>query len=106
MSRSPTLDSTPEPPPLSELEDVILDASGLADLFADLEAHATGVDIRWKGDPTGRAESASPSLAESEAALLAGAGSGVQIRYLYEGTGWWDTLLRVPEGVRVVRMKR
>ena len=45
-------------------------------------------------------------LAETlaQAGLAAGDFRGVQVRYVYEGKEWCDTLLAAPGGVRLVRI--
>ena len=99
------LDELPAPP-LPDLQDAILSSAQLDALFADLAEHATIGEIILKGGATQRANPrAKPSLEEALAALRAGTTRGVQIRYLHEGSEWWDTLMRTQEGVRLVRIE-
>ncbi len=98
--------SEEEPPPLPDLQDAVLAEAEVDALFADLATHATVGEIVWKGGATDRAQGAAPSLQDAREALRSGAVRGVQIRYLHEGRRWWDTLMRVPGGVRLVRIER
>lgn len=94
-----------KPAPLPELQDAVLDGAAVEALFADLAEHTTIGEIILKGGPTERGRVVQPSLAEAAAALASGTVRGVQIRYLHEGREWWDTLMRVGDGVRLVRIE-
>lgn len=89
---------------LPELQDQRLDEATVAALFDDLAALATIVEVRLKAGPR-RAEAGAVTLAEARAAWEAGEVRGVQVRYTYAGDVWLDTLLRGPDGVRLVRMR-
>jgi hypothetical protein len=45
------------------------------------------------------------SLAEALEQLSSGTALGAQLRYSYKGADWWDTLLRTPNGFRLVRIE-
>ncbi|MCO4772982.1 MAG: hypothetical protein KDA24_23315, partial [Deltaproteobacteria bacterium] len=76
-------------------------------LFADLAAHATIGEIILKGAPTARADASTQStLQEGFDALRLGRARGVQVRYMHNGREWWDTLMRTPDGIRLVRIER
>lgn len=82
-----------------------LDPATLAQLFRDLTDHAEVMGISAKGGPTAYAGGDTLDLTTAHAALMAGAVRGVQIRYRYADEEWWDTLIRLPSGVRLVRTK-
>lgn len=99
-------ETEPPPPPLPELQDAILGSAELDALFADLSALAERLEIILKGAANERAVvGRDPTLDEARAMLESGAVRGVQLRYVHEGTTWWDTLLRTPAGVRIVRIE-
>lgn len=87
------------------LSESVLDTDTLHQLFFDIQNAATliGMSVKWK--PTQNAEAADLSFAEVAEALLAKRILGVQLRYLHQGREWWDTLLCVPEGTRLVRIE-
>lgn len=91
--------------PLPELHDAVLDRATLHQLALDLESCARVLDVRTKGGRTARADAAPVDLREALAALESGGVFAVQVRYLYEGAEWRDTLMRAPAGVRLVRMQ-
>ncbi|TNE89026.1 MAG: hypothetical protein EP330_12565 [Deltaproteobacteria bacterium] len=91
--------------PLPDLQDAMLDRATLHQLVADLEQHARVLEVRTKGGQARRADAAPMDLRDALHALETGAVFGVQVRYLYEGAEWRDTLMRLPEGVRLVRMQ-
>jgi hypothetical protein len=45
-----------------------------------------------------------PSLELARNALAAGVASAVQLRYRFGGQEWWDTLVRIEGGVRLIRI--
>jgi hypothetical protein len=89
---------------LPELQDALLDEQTLEQLARDLESFAQVDEVLLKGAPTARAGEGSIPLAEALDALRQRRVLGVQIRYRFQGTLWWDTLLRTPHGVRLVRI--
>ena len=96
-------------PKLPELTGAILDAATLDRLFADLEACTEILEIQVKtgardmvGGGGGRA---GPGLREARDMLASGSVRAVQIRYGYDGGTWCDTLMVLPQGVRLVRMR-
>lgn len=92
---------------LPELQDAIVSWATVDALFADLAALAEVRELQLKGYAEGYATAVAPDLVFSHQALRSGAASAVQIRYLHQGRGWCDTILRVrtAEGdrARVVR---
>jgi hypothetical protein len=100
------MNSATESLSLPTLHDALLDEGTLAQLARDLEGFAQVEEVLLKGGPTARAGERSVPLAEALEALRQGRVLGVQIRYRYQGTVWWDTLLRTAHGVRLVRIEQ
>lgn len=84
-------------------QDVILDDASVAQLLFDIEhaAELMGVALRSLG--ARRASSAAASLADASRALVDRSAS-VQLRYRHAGEEWWDTLIPLPSGVRLIRI--
>jgi hypothetical protein len=86
--------------PLTRLTRANLDPETLEALFCDLAALVEIDEVLIKGDAM--AYAGTTGLAEAQRSLAGGA-RGIQIRYRWGGEGWLDTLLRGPDGVRLVR---
>jgi len=84
----------------ADLNEAILDAETLEQLFIDLGACAKVFTVMARG----AGGSQQTDLADGHAQLLAGRATALQIRYLHAGEEWWDTLMATPEGVRLVRI--
>lgn len=95
-----------QPPPLPDLNQALLDEAGLAELLSDIEACTEATEIIPKQAAEGYvAENATLTLADARRMLAARAVRAVQIRYRYDGVDWWDTLMVLPEGYRLVRIR-
>lgn len=93
------------PGPLSPLQVADLDRGTLSELLTDIEALGEDVEVlvkRRAGQVEARGET---SLTSALELLLEGQAEGVQLRYRYRGTDWWDTLMRTPKGIRLVRIQ-
>lgn len=90
---------------LPPLREAVLDAEELAALLRDIAAFGTVDEIVVKSGPGRVVETMAPALADVEALLATRQVRGVQIRYRHDGAQWWDTLLVVADGVRLVRMR-
>ncbi|WP_437520279.1 hypothetical protein WME79_26305 [Sorangium sp. So ce726] len=96
---------------LPPLQEAVLDEETLDQLFFDIAEAAELVSVSFKAGATARAGdlpragSGSGELALARRALRDGTALGVQIRYRFAGSEWWDTLLRIPSGVRLVRVR-
>lgn len=88
-----------------ELQQADLDPTTFEQLFIDLATHADVLGISAKGGATRYAGTDSLDLAMARAALLAGAVRGVQIRYRYQDSEWWDTILALNGVFRLVRTR-
>jgi hypothetical protein len=97
--------------PLPALEQIDLDPAALFKLFVDVGKTTQLLEIVYKSAPEVHAPDPEPAtdpsaLKKAQRLLLSGKVMGVQLRYLYEGAEWWDTLLRTPTGIRLVRMEQ
>jgi len=91
--------------PLPDLQDAILDPTTLDRLLTDLALMASEVTVRLKTGAEVLSGEESPTLEAAAAALRNGRVLGIQIRYCYAEASWCDTLLRVGQNVRLVRMQ-
>ncbi|MCY1075670.1 hypothetical protein [Archangium lansingense] len=97
--------ASPENITLPQLQDAILDAETLEQLFRDIQRCAVVDEVLLKGGAAVMASEKSVPLADAEQALREKQVAGVQIRYWYEGASWWDTLMHTPRGVRLIRIE-
>ena len=89
---------------MPELTQGVLDEATLEALLDDLTGLTEILEVQIKGGEFSRARRVDEDLRQAVAALRGGQLRGVQVRYLWEGQQWLDTLLRNLEGVRLVRM--
>ena len=82
-----------------------LDEATRAQYFRDLE-HAEVFAVLVKGGPERYANQRSMELATAKKLFDKGLCHGLQIRYLWQGEEWWDTLFRTPREVRLVRIQQ
>ena len=92
---------------LPELTQSTLDREQLDALFRDIGALTRVVEIIPKHGPREHVDdSVALTLDAAHEGLFEGAFRGVQIRYVHEGSLWWDSLLRTPEGgFSIVRIR-
>ncbi|MCB9561948.1 MAG: hypothetical protein H6709_13620 [Kofleriaceae bacterium] len=93
---------------LPPIHEALLDAATLGQLFLDVATVTEVLGVSIKGGPRTRAEDAAgeprAQLARAHELLDAGVVAGVQLRYRHDGRQWWDTLMRAPGGVRLIRV--
>lgn len=90
---------------LPDLHEAVLDDATLDELFADV-ANCTQIsEVIAKHGTRQHTPDRSYTLDDARRMLLDGSVLGVQLRYTYEGDQWWDTLMRIPAGVRLVRIR-
>jgi hypothetical protein len=83
-----------------------IDHDKLHELFADVEALGERLEIVLKRATEAHVERVPcVSLAEALEELSSGTALGAQLRYSYKGDDWWDTLMRIPDGFRLVRIQ-
>ncbi len=88
-------------PPVHE---AVLDADALSALIRDITALTEILEVRIKTSQHPRAQPADCTIEEATQRLLQHDVTAVQIRYRLGDSEWWDTLLAVPNGVRIVRL--
>jgi hypothetical protein len=89
-------------PPLQQAE---LDAATLEQLFSDLATCTRVLAVQPRRAVRSLVPEAGVNLAEARAGLADGTLRGVQVRYVYEGREWHDTLLPLGPGrTRLVRI--
>lgn len=91
-------------PQLPALSEALLDPAILDQLLADIASCAQLLEVVVKGGSQRRASGARADLEEARRLLAGGEIRGLQLRYRFEGVEWWDTLMRAPEGIRLVRI--
>ncbi len=92
---------------LPDLQDATLDEETVDRLFEDVASGAELLEVVLKGSAEGLTpDPHETSLTTARRALRDGAVFGVQLRYRFAGTEWWDTLIRMGGGVRLVRIDR
>ena len=91
-----------ELPPLS---DSVIDLNTVTALFADLEAFTEVLEVRLKGSATQYVGENQCTLETAMQLIKTRAVRGVQIRYIYEQSQWWDTLVVTPNEIRIVRIR-
>lgn len=91
---------------LPDLTESILSEEQIRDLFRDIGALTQVIEIIPKHGPRDYVDdTVALTLDTARDAFLNGQFRGVQIRYRHDGGLWWDTLLRAPDGFRIVRIK-
>ena len=94
---------------LPELQQSVLDPETLEQLFSDLSSLTEIIEIIPKAAAAGYVDEKQQhiSLDEAREMLLSSTVRGLQIRYRYQGSQWWDTLLPDPggNGFRIVRIQ-
>ena len=95
-----SLDSIQLPP----LCDAVVDAATLAQLEDDMQRTQVQ-SVQVKHGATRLVGEGTWQLPAAFAALRAGEVRGVQINYRYDNHEWTDTLLRTPDGYRLVRVQ-
>lgn len=92
-------------PPVPLMVEGQIDAGTLRQLFADLAATATILEVREKGGSIGYASADALTADNARDRLLMGDARAVQVRYHFDGCVWADSILAIPTGFRVVRCR-
>lgn len=95
----------PRPKPLQDLQDAMLTPEMLQAYFLDLEWFAAIAEVLPKYKVNTFVSDEPITLQTGRALLQGGQLHGLQIRYRFEGSTWWDTLLVGPRGIRMVRIQ-
>lgn len=86
-----------------DIQQGVLDDETLARYFEDLE-HARVFAVMVKGAPHKYARTRNLELSTGRKLLLDGLAHGLQIRYVWKGDEWWDTLSRTGDEIRLIRI--
>lgn len=107
MHADPTAEPT-EPPPLPELAQGVLDAPTLEALYRDYANLCQMLAVLPRARPNRPTHPGETcSLEVGFAGLRDGTLSGLQVRYRWDNTEWWDTILALPGNqARIVRMQQ
>lgn len=90
--------------PLPELQDSMIDEATFRQYVDDLHHAAKILDVRLRGHEAARAQDNTIDLARGFVLFEGKDVGGMQIKYLYEGLEWWDTLMWVGENIRLIRI--
>jgi hypothetical protein len=101
--RKAGLNPSSTPPPLAEMDEVLLDERELDAMLQRLIRHASDVVARLKRSADSFHHE---PVALGDLALLLTRGEvfGAQVEYRYASGAWLDTLIVTSNGIRVVRM--
>lgn len=94
------------PAKLPELQQASLDAETLEALLRDLDELTQVFQVVAKPNTRGEATPSGLTPESAVSMLLAEELRGVQIRYLYQGDEWWDTLIRTDSDIRLTRIRQ
>jgi hypothetical protein len=99
--------STTDPQTLTlpELQQAALDPATLEQLFSDIARCTDVIEVLPKFAAHGRVGDAGLSLEDGRQLLLGGQLRALQIRYVYDGSQWWDTLMSREGQIRLVRIQ-
>lgn len=86
-----------------DLQEALLNSEQLKAYLDELSRSGTTVAVAVKGEAQAQARS-NASFATLCSDLLAQSIHSAQLRYVFGGARWVDTLIGAPEGVRLVRM--
>jgi len=90
---------------LPELNDTIIDPGTVQQLFSDVSQYTQLIEIILKQGPRDYATDQTYTLEQARALFESNGARCVQLRYVYEGSQWWDTLISTPQGTRLVRIE-
>lgn len=91
--------------PLPPMREAMLDEDEVDALFSDIKELTEVAEILVKSGPGRIDDGLRPTLADARDLLRSEGVLAVQIRYRHDQAHWWDTLMRVGEKVRLVRVR-
>lgn len=103
LHQSPNTDGSPAAPPMPELREGFLSEDDLTQLGADLTQLTQILSVQTRAHGQTHAAAAQQPLQQLLQQLAAGTWQALQIRYLYDGFEWTDTLLSMQGRIRAVR---
>jgi hypothetical protein len=90
---------------MPELTQARLDPATLEQLFIDIAMCTKVIDVTAKLAAAEMIPRQRLTLDDAHELIRTRGVRGVQIRYLYDGSEWWDTIIVNADGVRVVRIQ-
>jgi hypothetical protein len=97
--------TTAEGQRMPELTQARLDPATLDQLFIDIATCTNVIDVTAKLAATRMVPQQRLTLDDAHELIRTRGVRGVQIRYLYDGSEWWDTIIVNGDEVRVVRIQ-
>jgi hypothetical protein len=98
--------SETEPPPLPELHGGMLTEETLAQLFDDYSKCTVVTEIIPKHAAQSHVpEQSHLTLAHAQELLRTRGVRAMQVRYRFDDGEWWDTIMVLPKGFRLVRIR-
>lgn len=91
---------------LPELLESTLEPAAVLDMARQIDAHAKILEVLRKGAPQTHTPTGDGNLWDAVNELLNCQCRGIQVRYEFDGETWVDTLMRTPNGIRVIRMRQ
>jgi hypothetical protein len=85
------------------MRDALLGSEEFHALITDLTTYTRVTNTLCKAGPRQQTPPHNLTLSDAAAMFLARTVTAIQIRYEYDGHLWSDTLLHVPQGIRLVR---
>ena len=90
-------------PPLPEMREAVLSNDDLAALVADLQALTQIQSVIGKAGARQHSSDSPLTIETAAARLTTGTLPAAQVHYRYDGSEWTDTLIRSPQGIKLVR---
>jgi hypothetical protein len=92
-------------PSLPDLQNAVLDIATVDQLFRDIQQCTEVLEIIPKYSQHGYVPEGVISLSDARTLLINRQVRAVQLRYRYQEAQWWDTVMVVGEGFRLVRIQ-
>ncbi|MCU0712134.1 MAG: hypothetical protein MUC43_08750 [Pirellula sp.] len=93
-------------PQMPEMREALLDTANVRELVSDLSQLTRILSVQCKTSARSQTPlNSSISLVQAAERLLSGEVQAVQVKYFFDHYEWTDTLMRLPNGVRMVRCR-
>ena len=91
---------------MPEMREALLDAANVRELIGDLSQCTRLLSVHCKTNAHSQTPAASGvSLEQAAELLLNGEVQAIQVKYFYDQYEWTDTLMRLLNGIRMVRCR-
>ncbi|MFO0885295.1 MAG: hypothetical protein U0894_14085 [Pirellulales bacterium] len=96
----------PDGPRVPEMREALLDAANVRELVGDLSQLTRILSVQCKVNARSQTPQATGVSLEHAAELLLNSEvQAIQVKYYHEQYEWTDTLMRLPQGIRMVRCR-